>query len=301
MLTRRSFVKTSALAASAAALVPSVIEATSAYKPIVAVAKGEPADCVKRVIAALGGIKNFVKPGSRVVIKPNMGFPNPPEWSTTTHPEVVKAVAELCIEAGARRVIVIDHPLRDGEMCKERTGIGAALASLKGVVIAMPDDEKFFEEKTVPGAKELKTTLVAKEVLKADCLINIPTAKSHSATGVSLGIKNLMGLVWDRKVFHERLELNRAVAEQLLVIKPNLTIVDAVYALLTNGPGGPGNVTKIDTIVASADPVAADSYSVGLARWYNREFKGEQVKHIKIAAEMGFGEIDIAKMDIKTV
>jgi uncharacterized protein (DUF362 family) len=110
-----------------------------------------------------------------------------------------------------------------------------------------------------------------------------------------------MGLVWDRKVFHERLELNRAVAEQLIVIKPALTIVDAIYALTTNGPGGPGKVTKLDTIVASTDPVAADSYSVSLARWYNRDFKGEQVKHIKIAAEMGFGEIDIAKMDIKTV
>jgi uncharacterized protein (DUF362 family) len=110
-----------------------------------------------------------------------------------------------------------------------------------------------------------------------------------------------MGLVWDRKVFHEQMELNRAIAEQLVVIKPKLTIVDCLYALLTRGPSGPGKTEKLDTIVASADPVAADSYTVGLARWYNRQFKGEQVKHVKIAGEMGFGEVDVEKMDIKQV
>jgi uncharacterized protein (DUF362 family) len=140
---------------------------------------------------------------------------------------------------------------------------------------------------------------VAKEVLKADCLINVPTAKSHSATGVSLGIKNLMGLVYDRKVFHEKMELNRAIAEQLYIIKPKLTLVDAMNALVTAGPGGPGKVEKLDTIVATTDPVAADAYTVSLARWYNRSFKGTDVKYIKIAAELGFGEADNAKMDIR--
>jgi uncharacterized protein (DUF362 family) len=301
MLSRRTFIKTGSIAASAAALLP-LKAYPAAVKPVVAVAKGSPAgDCVRRAVNALGGIKQFVKEGGRVVIKPNMGFPNPPEWGSTTHPDVVKAVVELCIDAGARRIIVMDNPLRDGGLCKEKTGIFAAVQGLKGVVVAMPDDPKFFEETAVPGAQELKSTAVAKEVLKADCLINVPTAKSHSATGVSLGIKNLMGLVYDRKVFHEKMELNRAIAEQLLVIKPALTIMCAVYALVTRGPGGPGDVVKLDTVVASTDPVAVDSYTVGLARWYNREFRGDQVKYIKIAADMGLGEIDVAKMDVKTV
>jgi uncharacterized protein (DUF362 family) len=140
-----------------------------------------------------------------------------------------------------------------------------------------------------------------KEVLRANCLINIPTAKCHGATGVSLGLKNLMGLVWDRGVFHDKLELNRAIAEQLYVIKPKLTVVDCIYALVTNGPGGPGKVVGLDTVLATTDPVAADSYTVSLARWYDREFKGSQVKYIKIANELGFGEIDPAKMDVKIV
>lgn len=298
---RREFLKTTALTAGTLACAPGFVRAADSPKPLVAVAKGAPAEAVRRVVAALGGMKRFVKEGGRVVLKPNMGFPNPPEWATTTHPEVVKAVAELCIEAGARRIIVMDHPLRDAELCRDRTGIGAALAGLKGVVIALPDDQKFFEERSIPQAKQLKVTSVAREVLKADALINIPTAKSHSATGVSLGIKNLMGLVWDRKVFHQDMELNRAVAEQLYVMKPALTIVDAIYALLTRGPGGPGQVEKLDTVVGSVDPVAADAYSVGLAKWYNREFKGGDVKHLQIANELGFGECDVAKMDVKQV
>ncbi|MFH0919907.1 MAG: DUF362 domain-containing protein [Fibrobacterota bacterium] len=299
-MTRRGFI--SAGAATAAVLStarPASVFGAEAQKSVVAVAKGEPADAVRRVVAALGGIQQFVKPGDRVVIKPNMSFANPPEWGTTTHPEVVKAVAQLCVEAGARRIVIFDYTLRDSEICKEKTGIAAAVKDIPGVVIATPSDEKFFEEKPVPGAKELISTAVAKEVLKADCLISVPNAKAHSATGVSLGMKGLMGLVWNRRVFHEKMDINRAVAEQLYIIKPTLTVVSAIYCLLKNGPGGPGPVEKLDTVVASADPVAADAYSVGLARWYNKEFKGTEVKHIQIAAELGLGVADTAKMDVR--
>lgn len=299
MITRRQFIKTGS-AAMGAALTSNNIMAQG-NKPVVVVAKGKPKESVQKAVKALGGIKKFVKQGDRVVLKPNIGFPNPPEWSTTTHPEVVKSVAELCISAGAKRVIIIDHPLRDSQLCKEQTGIEAAVKGIKGVVLAMLDDQKFYKETLVPGATELKKTAVVKEVFRANCLINIPTAKSHSATGVSLGIKNLMGLVWDRTVFHQMMELNRAIAELLIVIKPKLTIVDCMYALVTNGPGGPGKTVELNTIVAGTDPVAADSYTVGLARWYNREFKGSQVKHIKIAHELGLGEIDVGKMDIRQV
>ncbi len=299
MVSRRQFIKTGTAAAGAALASNPVLAQGS--KPIVAVAEGKPAEAVRKAVEALGGIKKFVNQGDRVVLKPNMGFPNPPEWSTTTHPGVVKAVAQLCLDAGAQRVIIVDHPLRDAQICKERSGIGPIVKGMKGVVVAMLDDKKFYVEKKNAKAVELKSTSVMKEILRSQCLINIPTAKSHSATGVSLGIKNLMGLVWDRMIFHEKIELNRAIAEQLLYMMPKLTIVDCVHALLTRGPSGPGKTVDINKIVASADPVAADSYSVGLARWYDREFKGSQVKHIKIANEMGFGEIDVAKMDVKTV
>jgi len=300
VITRRDFIKTAGAAAASAAI-SSNVYAQEKKKPIVAVAKGKPSELVKKAVDALGGIKKYVKEGARVVVKANMGFPNPPEWGTTTHPEIVKATAQLCLDAGAQRVIVIDNPLRDGKVCKEKSGIGPALEGMKGVVIALLEDPKFYQDTPIPNGKQLKTTAIAKEVLRADCLINIPTAKSHSATGVSLGIKNLMGLIWDRKVMHEQMELNQAIADLLYVIKPNLTIVNAIYALTTNGPSGPGKTEELNTVVASEDPVAADSYTVSIARWYNREFKGNQVKHIKFAYEMGFGEIDLEKMDVKIV
>lgn len=299
MVSRRQFIKTGTAAAGVALTSGSVL--AQGKKPVVAVAKGKPNEIVKKAVDALGGIKKFVKQGDRVVIKANMGFPNPPDWSTTTHPEVVKSIAQLCLDAGAQRVILIDNPLRDAQMCKEKSGIGAAVKGMKGVVLAMLKEEKFYKPTQVPKAKELKSVAVTKEVLRANCLINLPTAKSHSATGVSLGIKNLMGLVWDRSAYHNKMELNMAIAEQLYIMKPNLTIIDCVYALLTNGPAGPGKTVELNTVVASTDPVAADSYTVGIARWYNREFKGNQVKHIKNAYELGFGEIDVAKMNVKEV
>jgi uncharacterized protein (DUF362 family) len=302
MISRRDFLKTGGAVAATAATLSSVnVFGEEAAKPIVAVAKGKPEEIVKKAVDALGGMQKFVKKGDRVVLKANMGFPNPPEWGTTTHPAIVKATAQLCLDAGAQRVIVLDNPLRDGKMCKEKSGIGAAVEGMKGVVLALLEDPKFYQETPIPGGKQLKTTAIAKEVLRANCIINVPTAKTHSATGVSLGIKNLMGLIWDRKVMHEQMELNQAIADLLLVIKPTLTIVDCVYVLLTNGPGGPGKTEELNTVVASADPVAADAYTVTIARWYNREFKGSQVKHLKNAFDMGLGQIDIEKMDVKIV
>jgi uncharacterized protein (DUF362 family) len=301
MITRREFLATGAAAATTAALSPIGTFAQETKKPLVVVAKGKPAELVKKAVTGLGGIGKFVKKGDRVVLKANMGFPNPPEWGTTTHPAIVKAAAELCLEAGAQRVIIIDNPLRDGALCKEKSGIGAAVQGIKGVVVALLEDQKFYQDTPIPNGKQLKTTAVAKKVLRANCLINMPTAKSHSACGVSLGIKNLMGLVWDRKTMHEQVELNQAIADLLYVIKPTLTIVNSVYALVDGGPSGPGKTEELNAVIASTDPVAADSYTVSFARWYNREFKGSQVKHIKFAAEMGFGEIDVEKMDVKIV
>lgn len=301
MVTRREFIKTGSVAAAGVALSSVNVLAQDKKKSVVAVAKGKPEEIVKKAVDALGGMQAFVKKGDRVVLKANMGFPNPPEWGTTTHPEIVKATALLCLDAGAQRVIIVDNPLRDGQICKEKSGIGAAVEGIKGVVIALLEDQKFYQDTPNPQAKVLKTTAVAKEVLRANCLINVPTAKSHSATGVSLGIKNLMGVIWDRKIMHDQEDFNQTIADLLHIIKPNLTIVNAMYALLTNGPSGPGKTEQLNTVVASADIVAADSYAVGIARWYNREFKGSQVKHIKNAYDMGFGEIDVAKMDVKIV
>jgi uncharacterized protein (DUF362 family) len=210
-------------------------------------------------------------------------------------------VAKLCLDAGASRVIVCDNTLREPDLCKQKSGIGDALKDLKGVVIFTPKQDNLFEEKTHPKATVLRKTCVVKEVLRADCLISLPIAKSHSAGGVSFGIKGLMGLVKDRDVMHREMDLHMAIAEQLYYMMPAVTIVDASRALLDNGPGGPGKVIQLDTFIGGIDPVAVDSYATTIASWYGRQFEGTNVKYIKNAAQLGFGNATSDKITVVSV
>ncbi len=268
-------------------------------KPSLFIVKNDDIEkAVKKSIELLGGIKKFVKEGDRVLIKPNISFGNPPEWGSTTHPAVIKTVAELCLEAGARKIIIADYPLRNPDICLEKTGIKDAVSSLDRTVVFMATERKFYEEMKSPEGKQLKSVEVSKEYKKADVFINIPTAKSHSASGVSFGLKNLMGLIWDREYFHEDIDLHQGIADLACILRPHLTIMDAVYVLKTRGPGGPGDVEQMNTIIAGTDPVAVDSYTVSLTDWYGHKFTGEKVKHILFAYQHNLGEIDISKINI---
>jgi uncharacterized protein (DUF362 family) len=192
-----------------------------------AVISGDPAAATKKAMEALGGMSRFVKKGQRVVLKPNMSFANPADKASTTHPAVVVAVAQACLEAGAQRVMVLDYPLRKGDLCLERSGILDAFQSLKGVHVLALEERKFYREIKVPQGKVLERVEVMKDILESQVLINLPVAKSHSATGVSMGLKGLMGLIWDRESFHSQFNINQAVADLATVIKPHLTILDA--------------------------------------------------------------------------
>lgn len=307
-LSRREFIKRSAslgIAAGLSSLFPTVwrdVFGEEGEKAAdLAVVTGTPAEATKRAIEVLGGITRFVKEGDRVLLKPNLSFANPPESGSTTEPRVIRAVAELCLGAGARRVVVMDHPLRSKTACLQKTGVREILGDLDSVALFLVDQRRFFTEVEVPGGKAFNRVEVAKEVVKCDVLINLPCAKSHSATGVSFGMKNLMGLVWDRGYFHEKADLNQAIAELSTVIRPHLTLLDATRALVSGGPGGPGKVKELNTIVAGLDPVAVDSYATTLAPWYGRTFTGEQVKHILNAHRLGLGEIDLDLLKVARV
>jgi len=288
---RRTFLKTTAAAVAAGAI--GTRARAGAKGPRVAVVRGPAAKALERAVALVGGISAFVKPGQQVLVKPNASFSAGPEVGATTSPEVVRAMVELCLTEGrAKQVIVFDHTLRPPETCFEKSGIKAACAGLEGCHLVGVEDERFFVETPVPRGQVLGKTAIAKDVLEADVLISLPTAKSHSATGVSFGLKGLMGLIWDRKTFHRDLDLNEAVADLATVIPTRLTVVDGTRALVRGGPGGPGETVRLDTIVASTDPVAADARAVTLTPWYGRKFKAGQVKHIRAAAARGLGEID---------
>lgn len=275
-------------------------EVKSDKGPVIGVAYGNREKLVTGAIEQIGGIERFVKSGGRVLIKPNISFAANAECGATTSAEIVKQIVQLCLNAGAGRVIIVDYPLANAEICIEKSGIKEALVDKTKINILMLSKERQFYEVEIHDGKALKTVKIAKELNNVDTVINVPTAKSHSATGVSLGMKNLMGLIWDRSIFH-RGNLHQAIAELATVIKPHLTIVDATRALTSGGPGGPGRTVILNTVIAGADIVAVDSYTTGITQWYNKSFSGKNVKHIVVGYEIGLGEIDTEKMQIKKV
>jgi uncharacterized protein (DUF362 family) len=137
-----------------------------------------------------------------------------------------------------------------------------------------------------------------KDVLDADCLIAAPTAKSHHMTGVSLSMKGMMGLVYDRWVMHQQ-GIDECVVSLAGFLKPKLVVVDASRILSTNGPRGPGEIIPMNTIVASADMVAADAQTVEMCTWYGKRFKARQIKHIRLAHEKGLGRMDVENLAVK--
>ncbi|WP_338033425.1 DUF362 domain-containing protein [Desulfolutivibrio sulfoxidireducens] len=264
--------------------------------PDLALATGRPAAATRAAVGLLGGMAAFVTPGSRVVIKPNMSFPNPPEAATTTHPEVVRELVVLCREAGAARITVLDHTLYDVGACLERSGVADSCESvIRGIVHGL-SDPRFYREVPIPGGASMKTTRVMADVLDADVLISAPVAKSHSSAGVSLSMKNMMGLIFDRGIMHSGHDLSVAIVDLNTLLKPALVVVDATRVLTTNGPGGPGKVDALDTVIASRDPVAADARTVVLSEWYGRRFAPRQVRHIALAHERGLGRMDVENL-----
>jgi uncharacterized protein (DUF362 family) len=298
VITRRSFVGGSLAAAAAL----KYRHAFAAGEPdIVDVSGSDPAKMVAAALAALGGIGKFVKKGDFVVIKPNAGFPNPAAWGTTTHPDTVAAIAKACLDAKAKEVLILEFPQGSKpEKCFERCGLTAALAALPGVKVKLlgPAD---FQKVDVKGGVTLKSVEVAKAVLSADVLINVPAAKAHYQSGVSLGLKNHMGLIKDRQAFHTAMELHQAIADLGRVIVPQLTILDATRALLTNGPAGPGETSQPGRMVAGRKVTSVDAYGLTVAKFNNKTMTPAEARHIEYAAKAGLGVIDLGKLKIKKV
>lgn len=272
--------------------------AIAAGNPDLAVVKGSPEAAVSKAVDLLGGMGRFVKKGDRVVIKPNMSFAVPPEWGANTHPLVVRRLMRMCLDAGASRVSVLDNPLAPDEQCLEKSGIVEACDSLDPGRVHMLSVPSMFSSVDISGARKLKKTDVMKEVLAADVLIAAPVAKSHAATGVSLSMKGMMGLIYDRRTLH-RLDLNASIVDLASALKPKLVLIDATRVLSTNGPHGPGKVLTPNTVIAGTDMVAADAYTVSAFEWYGRHYRPDQVKHIRLAHERGLGRMDIDHLKIR--
>jgi uncharacterized protein (DUF362 family) len=267
--------------------------------PDIALAVGDRVPATRAAVDLLGGMGRFVKPGQKVVIKPNMSFAGGPEDATDTNPEVVRELVAMCREAGAERIRVLDHTLRREERCIE--GVQKACEVHGDDIVQAVSRSRFFKETPIPEGRQMTETDVMREVLEADVLIAAPVAKSHSGAGVSLSMKGMMGLVYNRGVMHSRYDLHESIVDLASLLKPALVVVDGSRVLSTNGPGGPGRVLKTDTIIASADMVAADAQAVAMFEWYGRKLQPRNVKHIRIAHERGLGRMDVENLRLKQV
>lgn len=265
---------------------------------LLAVAKGKDyAALVDRVMKPLGGMRAFVKEGARVVVKPNIGWDRTPEQAANTHPDVVKAIVRQCLEAGAKRVLVFDRTCNDDRRCYAKSGIQAAIDSIgdSRAKCVFQDKKKFVPVK-IENGKSIQEFEFYKDAMApaCDCYINVPVAKHHVSAKLTIGLKNIMGVIGgNRGEIHK--DLGQRIADLNLVVLPQLTIVDATRILLRNGPTG-GNledVKVLDTLIASADTVATDAYATTLF-----DMKPEDIESTVAATKLGLGEMDLSKVKI---
>ncbi|MBI4711786.1 MAG: DUF362 domain-containing protein [Planctomycetes bacterium] len=315
-MSRRDFIKKAAICGMGAISAGSMVKTLRAAeekpedkpKPTVAVAEGDdPAKLTQSVIETLGGMTKFVKKGDVVVVKPNIAWERPPELAANTNPQVVAAIVKECLKAGAKTVKVFDKTCNDCHSTYEITGIAKAAKEAGADVVMIEDREAFFEKvgfkgQPVPNAFGTNrgepdwSWPIVKEALTCNVFINVPIAKHHGLTKLTLGIKNLMGVMGGRRgQIHQNID--NMLVDVLFAVKPHLTIIDAYRILLRNGPtgGNPKDVMLVKKVLGSTDPVAADSYVCSI---FPGNIKGADIGYIKLAFERGFGEIDIAKMNI---
>ena len=279
-------------ASTATDVPPKPAPTSAAY---LAVARGpSPTANVEAALRAIGGIERFVKRGNDVIVKPNICVAyHTPEYAATTNPEVVAALVRLCLGAGASRVRVMDQPFGGtAEEAYARSGIAGAVQGVGGEMEIMAGMK--FANTAIPEGQDITEWSVYRDALDADVLINVPIAKTHDLAVLTLGMKNLMGLVEDRGGLHPNLA--HRLADLTTLFRPALTVVDATRILVANGPSG-GNlddVRQTQTIIAGHDIVAADAYAATLFG-----LTGSDIPATRAGAARGLGTLDLAGIRIE--
>lgn len=313
-LTRREFLKLSGIAAASLALLETGCStqsqkangpATQRQAPTptgdqayLAVAHGEdPAAIVKAALASLGGMERFVKQSQDVIIKPNICVDyHPPEYAATTNPVVVATLVALCLGAGAKRVRVMDSPFAgiSPNSAYAATGIEDAVKAAGGEMEVMSPIK--FAKFDIPQGKSITSWNIYRDVLETDVLIDVPIAKNHSLARLTLGSKNLLGVVSDPNQIHS--DLGQRVADLVSLIRPTLTVVDAYRILMDHGPtgGSLNDVKQANTVIASHDIIAADAYAATLFG-----MQGADIAYIKKGADMGLGTLDLSSVKVEEV
>jgi uncharacterized protein (DUF362 family) len=276
---------------------PTATATPSAGPPDLVVARGgEPEELVRRAMVSLGGMERFVQPGYNVIIKPNICVAyHTYEYAATTNPWVVAGLVKLCREAGAGRVRVMDNPFGGTpEEAYPRSGIQEQVLAAGGEMEVMSQFK--FLSNEIPEGRDLRSCDIYDEILNADLVIDVPIAKHHGLAKLTLAMKNLMGVIRDRPAMH--INLGQRLADLASRVRPGLIVVDAVRILTANGPtgGNLGDVSKLDTVLATTDIVAADSYAATLFGAQPMD-----LDYVRAGTEMGLGRSDLSSLRIEEI
>jgi uncharacterized protein (DUF362 family) len=263
---------------------------------LVAVRNGEPAIMFDKAIQSLGGMETFVKPGQKVVVKPNIGWDVSPERAGNTNPNLIKRIVEHCFNAGANDVYVFDNTCDDWNKCYKTSQI-EELAKAAGAKVVPGNSESYYKEVAIPKGVSLKTAKVHELILESDVFINVPVLKHHSSADLSISMKNLMGVVWDRMYWH-RNDLHQCIADYCLHRPPDLNVIDAYRVMMKNGPRGVSvdDVVTYKTQIVSTDIVAADAAA---AKLFGSE--PEDIGYITKAFELGIGNYKLDELNINRI
>ncbi len=289
---RREFIKDVAFGSMMLRLGPGLF-AQAKPLPDMAVIQGEsPAALTREALAALGGIGRFIARGDKVMIKPNIGWDRTPELAATTNPEVVKTLVELCFEAGAKEVTVMDNTTNQAQRCYARSGIADAA---KAAGAKVPFVNTFRLKKMPLKGEWLKDWEVFTDFVEVDKLINVPIAKHHSLSRLTMGMKNWLGAIGGaRNQLHQKLD--EAMVDLAAFFQPQLTVLDAYRILTRNGPqGGRTSDVKLQkTVVVTTDPVAADTLGASFL-----ELGPQELAYLGLANKRGLGEINLERLTIE--
>lgn len=261
---------------------------------LVAIKGGEAELMFDRAIAAMGGMSRFVKKNQTVVVKPNIGWDVVPEKAANTNPALMKRIVEHCYEAGAKQVYVFDHTCDDWTKCYKTSEIENYVKQA-GAKVVPGHTETYYQEVSIGAGKRLTTTKVHELILESDVFINVPVLKSHSSAKLTVAMKNLMGVVWDRRFWHSN-DLHQCIADYASYQrKPDLNIVDAYNVMMRNGPRGVSiaDVANMKSQLISTDMVAIDAAA---AKLFGLE--PHTISYIRIADEMNLGTMDLSKLNI---
>ena len=230
--------------------------------------------------------KEALAPYETVLVKPNLITDHTFETGITTDPIVVEAVITKVMELGKRVMVVeTEGGITSPDKAIIETGMMEVLDRLGVEYVNMRklDDKVELKVENHRAIKKFKVARIATE----SAIITVPSMKTLHHTVITMGLKNMFGMLTTRhKYAMHRFGTNKFIYDICKTLPPTLSVIDGFYGKSGRGPWS-GPPVKMDTIIASTDPVAADATG---ARCIGVD--PHTIEHVRWLHEAGMGEID---------